>query len=172
MTPIGHFGVGLFSKRFAPGLPLWLLLLASWLPDALYLLFAGIGIESAANITAPASVPCPWSHSLAMVFAWALIAALLVYLIWRRKYDALVAGLLVVSHWILDWLVWSNEPLWVSLSSLSGIGLYDKYLLPLSHGGLYTLALETVLFIGGLTVYLHYLLSARKEHRKKQRVTR
>jgi hypothetical protein len=46
----------------------------------------------------------PWSHGLFMSVVWSLVAALLVARIYRSKRAGTVVGLLVFSHWMLDFV--------------------------------------------------------------------
>ena len=51
MGPPGHFGIGLAAKPAAPKAPLWVLLVATEVPDLLYFAFHAAGIESAGAST-------------------------------------------------------------------------------------------------------------------------
>jgi len=42
--PPGHFGIGLAAKPAAPKAPLWVLLVATEVPDLLYFAFHAAGI--------------------------------------------------------------------------------------------------------------------------------
>ncbi len=82
----------------------------------------------------------PWSHSLAMVAAWA-VAAGLAYRARTRRLDAAVAvGVLVLSHWLLDFVTHRPDlPLYPG-GPLLGLGLWRS--VPA------TLAVELALCIG------------------------
>ncbi len=147
MSPIGHLAVGLAAKPVAPKVPLGVLLLASWVIDVLYLVFAFAGIENTDFD--------PWSHSLFMAVIWSLSAALAVGLIFRSKSSSLVAGLVVFSHWLLDLISWSTLPLFFGNWPQVGLGLYDSILFKLPYGDSLVLIVELALFIPGLLIYLY-----------------
>ena len=46
MGPPGHLGIGFAAKPVAPRAPLWVLLVASEVPDLLFFAFEAAGIEN------------------------------------------------------------------------------------------------------------------------------
>ena len=96
MGPIGHFSVGLAAKTAVPKVPLGVLLLATWVLDVLAIAFGFAGIEKGGT------AGLPWSHGLFMSIIWSVIAALLAARIYRDNRAGEVVGLLVFSHWVLD----------------------------------------------------------------------
>jgi hypothetical protein len=147
MTPIGHLAMGFAAKTAGRKVPLGVLLAASWLLDILYFVFAFLGIESAENFTNPGAVPSPWSHGLFMAAVWTVLAGLLAWRIYHSRQTGLVIGLVVFSHWILDFVSWNNLHLLVEGSPKVGMGLFT------SLGGNF-LWVEIGLFVIGLAVYL------------------
>jgi len=111
---IGHFALGFAAKRAVPQLPLWLLLLAPMFVDLLWGIFVLMGIEHARvrpGITAASPFEFydyPISHSLLGGILWALLFGGSYFLIRRYRAGAVMLGLLVVSHWVLD--VISHRP--------------------------------------------------------------
>ncbi|TMA25989.1 MAG: hypothetical protein E6J78_15295, partial [Deltaproteobacteria bacterium] len=97
-----------------PQLPLWLLLLAPMFVDLLWGIFVLMGIEHARvrpGITAASPFEFydyPISHSLLGGILWALLFGGSYFLIRRYRAGAVMLGLLVVSHWVLD--VISHRP--------------------------------------------------------------
>jgi hypothetical protein len=89
----------------------------------------------------------PFSHSLVAVTLW---AALLGGLHWRFKHGprtGALIGLLVLSHWALDFVSHRPDlPLFPGRSPLLGLGLWNS--VPA------TLAVEGALFLGGTLFYL------------------
>jgi hypothetical protein len=141
MGPLGHFSVGLAAKPVARIVPLGVLLLATELPDIFAIAFGYTGIEGAAE------KGLPWSHGLFMSVVWSLAAALLVARLYRSSRAGVVVGLLVFSHWLLDfishpipfssfsWSKWqwsyghplpSDLPLLFGGSPKVGLGLYNS----------------------------------------------
>lgn len=98
MGPFGHCAVGLAAKPVAPQVPLGVLLLATEILDIFATAFVYAGIEGGAT------AGNPWSHGLFMSVVWSVIAALLVARIYRSNRAGIVVGLLVFSHWVLDFV--------------------------------------------------------------------
>jgi membrane-bound metal-dependent hydrolase YbcI (DUF457 family) len=150
---VGHFGVALASRRVAPGLSLGTAIFATFLLDAIWpvLVVAGIErVEVKPGITAvnPLDfVHYPWSHSLATAIAWGALFALVYWLVRRDSRNALWLGLIVVSHWVLDWVVHRPDlPLYPGGDGRFGLGVWNSL-------GL-SLALELALFGAGLYLYM------------------
>ena len=100
---LGHIGIGFVAKWFLPTLPLWFLIMNSMLLDLLFFVFMKLGIESiGGDIT--------WSHSFSMAIVWSILASLFTYIIYKNIGSGLIVGLLVFSHWILDYISW-NTPM-------------------------------------------------------------
>ncbi len=172
MGPIGHFSVGLAAKTAVPKVPLGVLLLATWVLDVLAIAFGFAGIEKGGT------AGLPWSHGLFMSIIWSVIAALLAARIYRDNRAGEVVGLLVFSHWVLDfvshpipfssfsWRSWqwsyghalpSDLPLLFGSSPKVGLGLYN------SISAVEATALEFGMFILGAAVYAIYVSRRRKE---------
>ena len=148
---IGHFAVGFAGKKAAPRAPLAALLLAALFADVLWPVLVAIGAEEVrvapgATVYTPLEfVSYPWSHSLLMLIIWgALFAAF-----YRARPDGkrigLVLGLLVVSHWILDWITHKPDmPLWPG-GPKYGLGLWNN---PAA-----TMTVEIAMFAIGVFLY-------------------
>ena len=123
MAGIAHLGIGLAAKTIAPKAPLGILLLASEALDLLWGVFALSGIE---NLQVS-----PWSHGLFMSVIWSGIFALLSWRIYRDRRTGLVIGLVVFSHWVLDFITHPmfggplDLPLLFAGSPKVGLGLYS-----------------------------------------------
>lgn len=58
----------------------------------------------------------PWTHSLAMVLVWSELACILGKVAFRTWKAGTVIGLLVPSHWVLDWVTHRPDlPLWFNV---------------------------------------------------------
>jgi hypothetical protein len=102
MASITHLGVGLAAKRLAPKVPVVVLILAAYAIDFIWAGFYFAGIEHL-----PGQLPVttnPWSHGLFMASVWSLLLGLAAFLVSRRKTLGLGLGLLVFSHWLIDWI--------------------------------------------------------------------
>jgi membrane-bound metal-dependent hydrolase YbcI (DUF457 family) len=80
----------------------------------------------------------PWSHSLAMAIAWGALFGGAYWLLRRRRAAALWLAALVVSHWVLDWIVHRPDlPLYPGDPDRHGLGLWNSA--PLSLGAEFAL---------------------------------
>lgn len=116
---IGHLALGFAAKRLAPKASLGTLLASAELADILFPVLVLLGWESAGYVgganpfLALKLDDYPISHSLLALIVWGALVALLYR--WRRGYarGAVVVGLLVVSHWVLDFISHRPDmPLW------------------------------------------------------------
>src|SRR3954470_3350305 len=107
---IGHFAVGFASKRAAPDTNLGILMLAPLFLDLLWPIFLLLGIETVRiDPGNTAFTPLdlhdyPWSHSLLMAVVWSLLVGGIVLAAKRSRRGAVVVGLGVFSHWVLDFI--------------------------------------------------------------------
>jgi hypothetical protein len=147
MPGIGHLGVGLAAKRIAPNVPLGALLVAAEATDLLWGALALTGIESVER--------SPWSHSLVTSAGLSALAALLAGRIYRDPRTGAAVGLVVLSHWALDFVVWKDTlPLLFEGSPKVGLGLYGSGGTQAVKPSLPVLAIELGLPLLGLAVYL------------------
>lgn len=151
---VGHIALALASKRAQPTISLGWLIAAVTMADLIWpvLLIAGVEhvrIAPGATAFTPLAFDAyPWSHSLLTLTLWGLTLAAVAR--WRAKVtpvQAVLLVLLVVSHWVLDWITHAPDmPFWPGSSPRVGLGLWN------SIGG--TLVIEGALWIAGLTLYL------------------
>jgi hypothetical protein len=148
---VGHFAVAFAAKRVAPRLSLATLMLAAQFLDVLFPVFILAGLEHARitpGITAASPLELediPYSHSLVAALGWSLLFAL-PWLLRRRRREALVLGILVFSHYVLD--VASHHPdmpLAPGVDTRLGLGLWSS--VPA------TLIVEGALWLLGLAIY-------------------
>lgn len=148
---LGHFAVAMAAKKAAPSVSLGTWCLAAQLLDVLWPAFLLAGWERVAvdpgntRVTPLDFLHYPWSHSLAMASLWAAVFAGGHFLFRRRGKAALLLGLAVLSHWLLDWLTHRPDLPLHPGGEKAGLGLWNS--LP------WTLAVELGLF--GLGVYLY-----------------
>lgn len=153
---IGHFAVAFGAKKYVQGVSLGILFLACQLADIIWpnLVLLGIEkveIEPGITVLTPLNfLHYPWSHSLAMLLLWSLLFAI-IYILLRRAGPraALVIAVVVLSHWLLDFIVHRPDmPLTLSGPTRLGAGLWN---LPLA-----AVALEFLLFTLGVGLYLRH----------------
>ena len=148
---IGHFAVGFAGKRAAPNSPLAGLFSAALFADILWPVLVAMGAEHVRiapgdTVMTPLEfVSYPWSHSLLMLIIWgALFAAF-----YRSRPDGkrtgLVLALLVVSHYVLDWITHKPDmPLWPR---------GPRYGLSLWNNPAATMTVELAMFAIGVFLY-------------------
>jgi hypothetical protein len=148
----GHIAVGLAAKPVAPNAPLGALLLSATAIDTLAGVFAITGIET---MDASGNSSFPWSHGLFMAVVWAIVGFALAFLFSRDRRVSVVIGLVVFSHWVLDFIshpmglgrdLPPDLPLLFEGSPKVGLGLYNS--VPAA------LITEFGLFIAGIAIYL------------------
>ena len=150
---LGHFGLALATREVAPKASLGTAFLAAEFLDTVWPLFVLAGVETVeiapgiTKITPLDFTSYPWSHSLLMAIAWGAAFAAGYFLVRRDRSTALWLGALVVSHWLLDWIVHRPDlQLYPGDSARHGLGLWNSV-------GI-TLALEFGTFAAGLAFYL------------------
>ena len=133
MAALAHLGVGLAAKRVAPGAPVLLLVLGAFAIDLVWTLLLLVGVE---KMPGP-GVVSPYSHGLLMATLWSVLVALVAGFVWKRPRVALFAGLLVFSHWVVDFITHPmthlfpgamGPPLLFEGSRTVGLGLYSTAL--------------------------------------------
>ena len=153
MSPSGHFAVGLAAKRVAPKAPLGILLLATLVIDLLCFVFLFAGIERSSEQIELSYIP--WSHGLAMAIVWPVAAGVITFLISQDRRTSVVIGLVVLSHWVLDFIGHDPDlPLLFDNSPSDGLSIEWTH----TPAGLVVhwvqaLVTEFGLLTGGLVIY-------------------
>jgi hypothetical protein len=150
---IGHFAAGFGAKTLAPRVSLGTLFLASQFVDFLWPILLFLGLETVAiepGIMKHSHfdfVSYPISHSLLMVCLWGLLFGAIYWLLKKNTIGALVLGLCVVFHWVLDLFVHRPDlPLYPGESPVLGLGLWNSLV--------GTLLLEGLIFVVCVMLYL------------------
>jgi hypothetical protein len=136
------------------------LVLAAYSNDVLKYGFIAIGLEHNSGYVLdnspkgysyfPANVP--WSHGLFMSVIWSLVAAGIAYLFYHSLRISSIFGLVVISHWLLDFIVHPPElPLLFSHSPMVGLGLWSS-----PTTSIVAYLIEAALFAGGLIIYFNH----------------
>ncbi len=149
---IGHYALGLASRKISklPSLAL-LFIAAQWL-DLIWPIFVLLGIETfhieigSTQLTPLSFDFYPYSHSLLTAIVWGLLLGIVYYLFTKNKQGSTLLGALVLSHWVLDFITHRPD---LPLSPFSdvkvGLGLWNHSVL--------AIIIELGLFILGTVLY-------------------
>ncbi len=155
-----HLAAALVVKPSTSKIPLWVLLIASEALDLLCFGFMALGLETAGvsrmdlvhglEVAIPGRIP--WSHGLFMAVIWSLLATVSCSLIYCDRRSGALVGLVVFSHWVLDFIVHPGElPLLFASSPTVGLGLWTT-----GPGMIASIVLEVVLIGLGVAIYLRW----------------
>jgi hypothetical protein len=152
---VGHYSVAFAARSDTNKIPLWVLFVAVQLLDFLWAPFVLLGIEKVRivpGITATNPLDLyymPYTHSLIGALAWSGLA----FAIYRvaagakaSRAAALLVGLAVFSHWILDLIVHRPDLAIYDDTLKVGLGLWNYRAVEFW--------LEVALLAGGILVYL------------------
>lgn len=148
---IGHWAPAMVAAthKDAPSLPL--LFVAAQLVDWAFFLFLIFGVE-AMRLTPGISVMnpmdlyhMPYTHSLLGSAAWAAGFGALIFAVSRNRTAAIIAALVVLSHWFLDLLVHVPDLTIAGSEPKLGLGLWN-------HPAI-EMPLELLLTFGALWLY-------------------
>ena len=149
---IGHYGVALAAKRRASRVSLGVLIIAAQLVDLVWPVLLLLGIERVRVVPSDNAFlrlsfdSYPWTHSLVTTVLWGVLAGLAYATLRRDRDGGVIVGLLVVSHWVLDWITHVPDlPIYPGGPRV-GLGLWN------SVTG--TVIVETLVFLAGLMVYV------------------
>ena len=149
---IGHFAPAMVAATHPKAPGLGLLFVAGQLVDFGFFGLALFGIENF-RITPGMTVmnpldlyDMPYTHSLLGSGVWALGFALLIWLFTRNKTGALIGGLVVLSHWLLDLLVHAPDLTLAGSPPSLGFGLWNQPAI--------AMPLELILTFGALAFFV------------------
>jgi hypothetical protein len=150
---LGHFALGFAAKKADSHVSLATTFVAAQLADVVWPVLILSGVERVAIVPGDtAATPLrfesyPYSHSLVALAVWGAAFGVFHYLSRRRARTAILLGLLVLSHWVLDVVSHRPDvPLTPWGGTVLGLGLW--YSRPA------TLAVEGLLFACGVAVYV------------------
>lgn len=150
---IGHFGAGFAGKKFSKAASLGTYFMAAQWVDLVWPILVLLGIEKVniepgiSSVTPLDFTYYPYTHSLFGVLIWALLFGSVYFLIKKNSRVAIILGLLVLSHWVLDLFVHIPDlPIFPGLDLKVGLGLWNSLTA--------TLIIEGLVFTVGLYFYL------------------
>jgi hypothetical protein len=151
---VGHYGPSLAIKAVRNSIPLWVLFVAVQFLDVCWSIFVLLGVEKVRivpGITATNPLDLyymPYTHSLIGALLWSVAAAVGYHLC--RKADgwspAVLVGVAVFSHWVLDFLVHRPDLPLYGDSFKVGLGLWNYRA--------FAFLLEIVVLFSGMYLYL------------------
>ncbi len=149
---IGHHAIGFASKRAARRTSLGTLMAASMFVDLLWPLMLLLGFEQVAIRPGGRAfltlefIDYPWTHSLLNAAGWSVLFGLTYFAVTRYGRGAVITGLAVLSHWVLDFITHVPDlPLWPGGPKV-GLSLWRST--PA------TIVVESLLFIAGIAIYM------------------
>jgi len=161
---IGHYGVGLAAKKIDNKPSLGTLFIAAQWMDLIWPLLLLLGIEKvkieqAANPFLRLDfIYYPFTHSLFSSIIWAVLFGGVYFLIRKNLKSSILLAALVLSHWILDFIVHEPDLRVFPWSNIKvGLGLWVSVVV--------TIVIEGAIFIVGTVLYIK---STRPRNKKGQ----
>lgn len=158
---IGHYALAFAGKKIDRLPSLAIMFVAVQLLDLLWPIFVLLGFETfEIEVGNTAMTPLnfisyPYSHSLFAAIIWAVLFSTVYYFFTKNKKGSVLLGLLVCSHWVLDFLTHAPD---LQLSPFSstrvGLGLWNLPVLEI--------IVEVGLFITGVYLYIKTVNPKRK----------
>lgn len=149
MPILAHIGAGLAAKRAAPQVNTAVLVTAAMALDILT-----VGTFALSRFVFLPDHYKVWTHGIFAALAWSLIGGLIVWRLSRDRRAAVVIGLVIFSHWVLDFMAWPpNEILSYYGGPAIGLGIFRH------------LWREIVFEFGILAIGLVFYLHARSAER-------
>ena len=149
---IGHNALAFAAKRAAPRTSLGVLTAAAVFLDLVWPVFLMLGIEhveirrGATRMTPLVFSDYPWTHSVVTGIGWSILFAIVYFAVSRYGRGALVVGLLVISHWVLDFVVHVPDlPLYPGGGPKFGLGLWNQPIV--------AIGIESFLMAVGILIY-------------------
>ena len=103
MAGLAHLGIGLVFTLIVPDIHPLILIFFAYFLDIIFFGFMFIGLEKMPKADYVAEAP--WSHSLFMAVIWAVLVGLVTIILTSNYYYGWILGILVFSHWIIDFIV-------------------------------------------------------------------
>jgi membrane-bound metal-dependent hydrolase YbcI (DUF457 family) len=151
---IGHHAVAFGAKRVAPRMSLGVLVLAATWLDLVWPLFLILGIEHV-RIRGGRNpfllldfYDYPWTHSLVAAAGWSIAFAVVYWIFTRYGRGAVIAGIAVFSHWLLDFFTHLPDLPLTPGENATRVGLR------LWESPVATIVIEGVLFAAGVWIYI------------------
>lgn len=158
---IGHFALGFAAKKAEPKVSLGTYFLAvQWAdllwPTLLLLNIETVEISPGITVVTPLDFTSyPITHSLLMMMVWGVVLGGVYWLAKKNSRGAILIGLGVVSHWVIDFITHRPDLPFYPGSTRVGLGLWNSF-----WG---TVIVELSLFILGVWIYLKQTQAKNKQ---------
>ena len=159
---IGHFGAGFIGKKIDPKPSLGTYFLASQFIDLIWPLFILLGIEQVSidpgntAFTPLDFIYYPFTHGFISVLIWSVLFGAVYFYKSKQIKSALILGIMVLSHWILDFITHRPDlPLTFWSDFKVGLGLWNSVI--------FTIIVEGGLFIFAVYLYLNFTKAKNKK---------
>ena len=149
---LGHFGLAFAAKKAVPKASLGSLVLSAQFADLVWPVLLLLGVEKVRIVPGllPASpfdfTSYPISHSLAAQLGWGILLGVIYFAVSGDHKSAMFVGGLVPTHWIVDFVAHRPDMPIYPGGPKYGLGMWQS--IPL------TIAVEFILFAGGVALYL------------------
>ena len=140
----GHVGIALAGKGFRKTIPLWVLIIATQLPD-----WADAAVCSAGVSSPPSEM---LSHSIPAIAVLAVVMAAVYYAAQRDGASSLLVAIIVASHMLADFLT-GLKPTWPGGPHI-GLQLYQRPAIDF--------VVESVIIVIGWLIYRRSLPEGRR----------
>ena len=158
---IGHFAVGLASKKLSQLPSLAIMFIAVQFLDLIWPILVLLGIETfeiqegITKLTPLNFTHYPYSHSLMMSIVWGLLFGLIYFVITKQARNSILMSGLVFSHWVLDFITHRPDLQLTPFSDYRvGLGLWNY--------PVFEMIIEIGLFLLGVYFYYTILKPKRK----------
>jgi len=159
---IGHFGAAFIGKKIEVKPSLGTYFLASQFIDLIWPIFVLLGIEQVAidpgntAFTPLDFIYYPFTHGFLSVLIWSVLFGAVYFYKSKHFKSALILGIMVLSHWILDFLTHRPDlPLTYWNDIKVGLGLWNSVI--------FTLLVEGSLFISATYIYMNFTKAKNKK---------
>jgi membrane-bound metal-dependent hydrolase YbcI (DUF457 family) len=159
---IGHFGLALAAKKASPSNNLGTSIMAAQFLDLIWpvLTLAGLekfSIEPGITKLTPLNFEhYPYSHSLIASTLLGIIFGVIYFMIRKDRTNAIVYGVLVISHWVLDFITHRPDlPITFTSENKFGMGLWNYPAV--------SIIIESLIFIAGIYLYFNKSVAENKK---------
>jgi membrane-bound metal-dependent hydrolase YbcI (DUF457 family) len=165
MDPVAHTSIALIAKRINNSISLITLIIGTQITDLLFLIFQFAGIEKGGKTTIDFTNGMKYNQTPVINFSHSVVSAIIctfliffiAQLIFKRIKVSLIICSMIISHRVLDFLVYWNLPVSFEDSKEVGLGLMKT-----GNGFIIGIGIEGLLVL--TTVFVSIKLILNKNH--------